>query len=102
MGMLSGKYTLENLPSGIRAGRYNRRFIERLTPLLTLMKHIGSDHAGKTPAQVAINWVICKGALPIPGAKNLTQAEQNAAVLDWRLTDDEVAALDEASDHLAG
>lgn len=100
MGMLSGKYTVENMPSGIRAGRYSRRFIERLTPLLTLMKRIGSDHAGKTPAQVAINWVICKGALPIPGAKNLAQAEQNAAALDWRLTDDEVAALDEASDRL--
>jgi aryl-alcohol dehydrogenase-like predicted oxidoreductase len=102
MGMLSGKYTLENPPSGIRAGRYNRRFIERLTPLLTLMKRIGSDHAGKTPAQVAINWVICKGALPIPGAKNLAQAEQNAAAAPWRLTDDEVASLDEASDQLAG
>lgn len=102
MGMLTGKYTLENLPSGIRAGRYNRRFIERLTPLLTLMKRIGSDHAGKTPAQVAINWVICKGALPIPGAKNLAQSEQNAAAASWRLTEDEVAALDEASDQLAG
>jgi len=100
MGLLSGKYTPENPPTGIRGGRYNRRFLERLVPLLTRMKRIGSDHAGKAPAQVALNWVICKGALPIPGAKNVAQAEQNAGTLGWRLTDEEVALLDEASDKL--
>jgi aryl-alcohol dehydrogenase-like predicted oxidoreductase len=101
MGLLSGKYTKDNPPPGVRAGRYNRRFLERLTPLLTLMKHVGSDHAGKTPAQVALNWVICKGALPIPGAKNLDQAEMNAGALGWSLTEEEVAALDKASDALS-
>lgn len=102
MGLLTGKYTVENPPQGIRAGvyNYNRQAIERMQPLMTLMKRIGSDHAGKTPAQVAINWVICKGALPIPGAKNLAQAEQNAGSADWRLTVEEVAALDEAADRM--
>ena len=72
MGLLTGKYTVQNPPQGIRAGaiQYNRPLLERMEPLMTLMKRIGSDHAGKTPAQVALNWVICKGALPIPGAKN--------------------------------
>ncbi len=101
MGMLTGKYTPENPPTGMRGGRYNRRFLERLTPLLTLLKHFGSDHAGKTPAQVALNWAICKGTLPIPGAKNLIQAEQNAGSVGWRLSEEQVAALDEASDRLA-
>lgn len=100
MGVLTGKYTPDSLPPGIRGGRYNRKFIERMTPLLTLMKRVGSDHAGKTPAQVAINWVMCKGALPIPGAKTVAQAEQNAGAIGWRLTEEEVAALDEASDLL--
>ncbi len=100
MGLLTGKYTPENPPAGIRGGRYNRRFLERITPLLTLIKRIGSDHAGKTPAQVALNWVICKGALPIPGAKNVNQAEQNAGAAGWRLTEAEVAALDEASEKI--
>ena len=101
MGLLTGKYTAENPPSGMRGTRYNRAYLNRLTPLLTLMKRIGSDHAGKTPAQVAINWTICKGTLPIPGAKNITQAEQNAGAVGWRLTEEEVAALDEASDKLS-
>lgn len=102
MGLLTGKYSAEDPPRGIRAGRvnYNRSLLARMEPLMTLMKHIGSDHAGKTPAQVALNWVICKGALPIPGAKNLAQAEQNAGAVGWQLTEEEVAALDKASDRV--
>ena len=62
------------------------------------MTEIGQDHGGKSNAQVALNWVICKGALPIPGAKNAEQAQENAGALGWRLTDEEVAKLDETSD----
>ena len=99
MGLLTGKYTVENPMRGFRSTAKGR-LLAKLEPLMKLMKHIGSDHAGKTPAQVAINWTICKGTLPIPGAKTLTQAEQNAGATGWRLTDEEVAALDEASDQV--
>ncbi|MFZ5883948.1 MAG: aldo/keto reductase, partial [Chloroflexota bacterium] len=67
-------------------------------PLLKVMTEIGQDHGGKSNAQVALNWCICKGTLPIPGAKNAEQAAQNAAALGWKLTEEEVAKLDEASD----
>jgi aryl-alcohol dehydrogenase-like predicted oxidoreductase len=40
--------------------------------------------------QVAINWTLCKGAIPIPGAKNAKQAREAAGALGWRLTEDEV------------
>ena len=43
-------------------------------------------------AQVAINWTLCKGAVPIPGAKNAKQAREAAGALGWRLTGDEVRA----------
>jgi diketogulonate reductase-like aldo/keto reductase len=62
------------------------------------MQEIGLKHGDKTVAQVALNWLICKGTLPIPGAKNVRQAEQNAGGAGWRLTDDEMAALDAESD----
>lgn len=61
------------------------------------MRDIGSAHGGKTPGQVAINWTICKGALPIPGARNARQAKEAAGGFGWRMTDDEVAALDRES-----
>ena len=53
------------------------------------MTEIGQDHGGKSIAQVALNWVIRKGALPIPGAKNADQALQNAGALGWELNDEE-------------
>ena len=49
---------------------------------------------GKTPAQVALNWVICKGAVPIPGARTRAQAVENCGAAGWRLLPDDVQALD--------
>jgi aryl-alcohol dehydrogenase-like predicted oxidoreductase len=99
-GILSGKYTPEKTPPGVRGSRYNRKYLVKIQPLLDELKKIGADHAGKTPAQVALNWVMCKGAIPIPGVKNLNQAEQNAGCLGWRLTDEDVHRLDEISDQV--
>lgn len=99
-GMLTGKYTPENPPQGFRSRTYGKKYLAAIKPLLDQMKKIGSDHAGKTAGQVALNWTICKGTLPIPGAKNVRQAEQNAGALGWRLTDEEVARLDDVSDRV--
>jgi aryl-alcohol dehydrogenase-like predicted oxidoreductase len=97
MGVLSGKYTPEH-PLPMRRWVYIRpRLLQKVQPLVSLLREIGHAHGGKTPAQVALNWVMCKGALPIPGAKNARQAEENIGALGWRLTEMEVAALDEAS-----
>lgn len=97
-GLLTGKYTPDNPPPGARRRRYSRAFLARLQPLLGLLREIGQAHGNKTPAQVALNWVMAKGAVPIPGAKNAAQVQSNAGALGWRLTEDEVAALDQASE----
>lgn len=54
----------------------------------------------KTPAQVALNWIICKGAIPIAGASSVLQVEDNAGALGWRLGSEDVALLDAAADSL--
>ena len=59
------------------------------------MQATAEKHRG-TPSQVAINWCITKGTIPIPGARNLMQAKQNFAALDWKLDASDVAALDAA------
>jgi aryl-alcohol dehydrogenase-like predicted oxidoreductase len=74
--------------------------LPKIDELIKLMTTIGQDRGGKSNAQVALNWVICKGTLPIPGAKNARQAQENAGALGWKLTDDEVAKLDEVSDQV--
>ncbi len=97
-GMLSGKYTPDNPPPGARRRLYPPARLAAVQPLVGLLREVGQAHGGKTPSQVALNWAICKGALPIPGAKNAAQAQDNAGALGWRLTADEVAGLDEASE----
>jgi aryl-alcohol dehydrogenase-like predicted oxidoreductase len=99
MGMLTGKYTTENPPSGPRARKY-AAILKELPSLIALMTEIGKGHGEKTPGQVALNWVICKGGLPIPGAKTAAQAQQNVGAIGWRLTPEEVQALEAASDKI--
>jgi aryl-alcohol dehydrogenase-like predicted oxidoreductase len=96
-GLLTGKYTPDNPPPGIRGFRYRSSLLQRIQPLIHLMREVGDLHGGKTLAQVAINWTICKGAVPIPGAKNVHQARENIGALGWYLSDDEVKGLDDAS-----
>jgi aryl-alcohol dehydrogenase-like predicted oxidoreductase len=98
-GVLTGKYTPENPMPGVRGRRYNKR-LANVQPLIELEREIGQAHGGKTPAQVAINWVMCKGAVPIPGAKNARQADENAGATGWHLAEDEVTALGQASEGL--
>lgn len=96
-GLLSGKYSPENPPPGIRGQRY-AGILPKIGSLLKLMTEIGQDHSGKSNVQVALNWCISKGTLPIPGAKNAEQAQENAGALGWSLTEEEIEKLDEASD----
>lgn len=98
LGLLSGKYDLDNLP---RAGNPRRQLFKELLPgakpLLGTLKAVASE-VNKTPSQVAINWAICKGTVPIPGARNLAQAEENLGAVGWSLSNAAVRELDFASE----
>ena len=98
-GLLTGKYSSESPPPGVRASRF-ASLVKGIKPITNLMKEIGASHGDKTPGQVAINWCICKGTLPIPGAKNLKQVQQNNGAIGWRLSEEELAELDKASDEV--
>lgn len=99
-GVLTGKYTPKNPPRGFRSTTYTQGLLVKVQPLINQLKKIGADHGGKTAGQVALNWTICKGTIPIPGAKNQSQAEQNTAAVGWRLSESEVALLDDLSDRI--
>ena len=96
-GLLTGKYTLENLPSYLHGRIVRRADLLRISPLIELLRDLARNHA-KTPSQVALNWIVCKGAVPIPGAKNPRQVAENAGALGWCLDPAEVEALDQASE----
>lgn len=97
IGILTGKYTPDNPPTGLRLWRYNRSFLEKLAPLLDELKNIGEACGGRTPAQVSLNWLIARGTVPIPGARVAAQARENAGAMGWKLTQQQVDILDEIS-----
>ena len=96
MGILTGKYAPEKPPRGVRALRYGRSYMARIQPLLAALRRVGNAR-DRTTSQVANNWLLCKGALPIPGAKNPAQARENAGAMGWRLAAVETVELEAAS-----
>ncbi|MGC1119944.1 MAG: aldo/keto reductase [Candidatus Methanofastidiosia archaeon] len=121
MGVLTGKYTPETPPvhkfslrerlalhayslvlpdcCAAKACQFGPDEIIQIQPLIDVLCEIAAVHH-KTPAQVALNWVMCKGAVPIVGVKNEKQASENAGALGWSLTKTEVAELDEVSSRM--
>ncbi len=98
LGALSGKYSADRPPAGAR--RLMRAFrlgnLRRAAPLLHIVGELAKAK-GATSSQVALRWLIDRGALPIPGAKNAAQAEQNAGALRIALAPGERDELDRAS-----
>jgi pyridoxine 4-dehydrogenase len=93
LGLLTGKYSEKgSLPKGIR-GLLFRQLLPKIQPLLLCLQEIAESYQ-KTMSQVAINWCICKGFIPIPGAKSVEQAQENIGALGWQLDADRVAQLD--------
>lgn len=96
LGLLTGKYTQDGpLPPGLR-GFLFRQLLPGIQPVLKVLNEIATARE-KTMAQVALNWCLCKGFIPIPGAKTLAQAQANTGALGWRLGTGEVEELDRAS-----
>jgi pyridoxine 4-dehydrogenase len=95
LGLLTGKYNLDNLP---RPGNPRRQLFRELLPgakeLLQTLDSMASTY-DKTPAQIAINWAICRGTVPIPGCRTVQQAISNVnAAAQWRLPSDAIGELD--------
>jgi aryl-alcohol dehydrogenase-like predicted oxidoreductase len=99
-GILTGKYTSENRPQGFLPWRYNKAYLDKIDPIITNLCEIGEAHGSKTTAQVALNWLICKGAVPIPGVRNPQQTQDNAGALEWQLSTEEVNRLDNISNEV--
>ena len=94
-GRLTGKYSAANPPP--RGRSFSAHPMSQVDAIVAQLRRIGADHGDRTPSQVALAWLIAQGAVPIPGAKNRDQAEQNAGALGWSLTDDELDLLDTAA-----
>ena len=57
-----------------------------------IFKALGEKY-GKTPAQVILRWHTQMGFVVIPGSKNVAHIKDNLDILDFTLTDDEMAEI---------
>jgi len=121
MGLLTGKYSSSSLESAsdstLTSFKNTKSTLELndlnmyadgdggkipkggVSPLLSEMAEIARIR-GKTIAQVALNYIVCKGVIPIPGAGSAVQVKDNIGAMGWRLTDSEVSTLEERADEL--
>ncbi|WP_071516402.1 aldo/keto reductase [Geitlerinema sp. PCC 9228] len=98
-GLLTGKYTGQEKPTGARGidPKFKPSGLQKISPVTNCLRQLAEKHQ-KTPAQVALNWLVSRGAIPIPGAKNAEQAKQNAGALGWQLDAEDTQELDRASE----
>jgi aryl-alcohol dehydrogenase-like predicted oxidoreductase len=100
-GFLSGRIrSVDDLdPDDFR--RSNPRFqgenFGRNLELVERVREI-ADEKGVTPSQLALAWVLAQGGdiVPIPGTKRVRYLEENAASVDVKLTDEELARIEAA------
>nr|WP_208492144.1 aldo/keto reductase [aff. Roholtiella sp. LEGE 12411] len=100
-GLLTGKYTIDSAetPSGGRKidPRFTKEGLQKIAPVISLLRSLGEKY-DRTPAQVALNWLIAQGnVIPIAGVKTAQQVRQNAGALGWRLNEDEIRELEAVS-----
>jgi aryl-alcohol dehydrogenase-like predicted oxidoreductase len=96
-GLLTGKYTSDRQEKVTGARKIDPKFsaqgLSKIEPLITTLKQLGEKYQ-KTPAQIALNWLIAqRNVIPIPGAKNARQAQENAGAMGWQLSSEDVEQL---------
>lgn len=103
LGLLSGKYTdVESVKSvaGPRRTLFEKNVSNpQFANIMSAMKEVANSHVDveATIPQVAINWCIAKGTIPIPGARTLSQVKSNYSSLDWKMSEGEIQFLDKAT-----
>jgi aryl-alcohol dehydrogenase-like predicted oxidoreductase len=89
-GRLTGKYSAAHPPPKSRT--FSNHPMAAVDKIVAELHRVGADR--HTPSQVALAWLMAKGAVPIPGAKNRQQAVENAGALQCTLTAEDVDRLD--------
>lgn len=101
-GVLTGKYNRDNPPDEGRA-REGAATVEKNLQIAEAVIGI-ADEVGCTPSQVAIRWMMERPATMVPliGARNTEQLNDNLGAVDVSLSDDQIARLDDVSSFKLG
>jgi aryl-alcohol dehydrogenase-like predicted oxidoreductase len=107
-GLLTGKYTRKDLEAQERGERgevdpfdTDRRVLSLTEKKLEIAEAVQAvaKEIGRTPAQVAINWVLAQPGMtsPIIGARSVEQLQDNLKALEFALGPEHLTRLDEVS-----
>lgn len=95
-GALTGKYTESNLPMELARcwnPVFTRKNMIRIKPLLELLKRIAEKH-GVSPVNVALRYLIDRGAVPLVGVRRPEHVESLLQTFDLNLKTSDKAALE--------
>ena len=99
-GFLTGKYRRDKpLPESARAENIRRRYFnDRGFTILETVEAIAKEH-NRTIAQIALAWLLHNPVItaPIIGANSVSQLEELLGAVDVRLSQEEIARLNEVS-----
>lgn len=104
-GFLSGKYTpaTKYAEGDFRnnMGRFNPEVMKRNQALLDLVQEI-AERKNATSAQIVLAWEINQKdwIVPIPGTTKIHRLEENLGAMEVELTEQEMAAINQALDNL--
>jgi aryl-alcohol dehydrogenase-like predicted oxidoreductase len=99
-GFLSGRFKSPDELDQSDFRRSGPRFtgdnLEANLRLAAKLQEIAADK-GVTPARLALAWVLARGedVVPIPGTKRRTYLEENAAAVEIKLTDEDLARIEQ-------
>ena len=76
--------------------RFQGENFEKNLKLVSRIEEMAKAH-GCTPAQLALAWLLAQGEdiVPIPGTKKRTRLEENAGAVNFTLSPDELAQIEE-------
>lgn len=99
-GFLTGKYRPDESAQSARSNTARRYFNERNWELLNLMETMGREKEGSSISQIALAWLLTDPLItsPIIGPRSLDQLHDNLGAAGLRLSVDEKASLDTASE----
>lgn len=101
-GLLTGKYHKNPELLQKKSWFWRARLqggVEKSRPLVAALEEIGLKYK-VTPAQVALNWVIHshgETVVTIPGVTKVSQSVESAGAMKFKLSEDEMARLNELS-----
>ncbi|MGY1608494.1 aldo/keto reductase [Geodermatophilus sp. SYSU D00700] len=102
-GWLSGKYRRDQdgPPPGVRvdAEQWDHRGTDRTWQVVDALSDVAAD-LGRTPAQVALRWILQQPSVtgPIIGARTQEQLDDNLGATGWALGTDHLTRLTAASE----